>query len=487
VIERLQTDTGIYISRLPQQGPTDSQNREEETLRSEIDQIEVIVEQLRVRRAEHEQQITELQSIIASLEGKIASEGGSFAKNREELFEKQGTLKANIKLCEELLKDECAGLLPFALIPNLCVDLKRQLELEALANQRQTGTQFLRAGRKELLKRLESSELWKALHAPANEKQSLRKRLRELITKPLKIEVDEKVSGIHQLSPAAQRQLLTWIDRATTELPLSIKSIGMRLETFHRELDTVESRLRKVPPEEILKPLIKQMSLLHEQLTTASKQLLLTEEEIKRTELNLSDVKRKHSAVCERIQAAAGHTSKFRLVHNLRAVLDEYKSDLLTCKITQIEDSVSECFNTLCRKKDTLRKVRINPRNFAVTLFDKRDQAIPKERLSAGEKQIYAVSMLWALGKTSGRPLPVIIDTPLARLDSDHRRLLINNYFPAASHQTLILSTDTEVDQSYFSDLKRGIAHSYRLEFDPEENCTKIASGYFWRAVDEAR
>ena len=58
--------------------------------------------------------------------------------------------------------------------------------------------------------------------------------------------------------------------------------------------------------------------------------------------------------------------------------------------------------------------------------------------------------MLWALGRTSGRPLPVIIDTPLARLDSDHRRLLVENYFPQASHQVILLSTDTEVDQLYF-------------------------------------
>jgi DNA sulfur modification protein DndD len=168
-------------------------------------------------------------------------------------------------------------------------------------------------------------------------------------------------------------------------------------------------------------------------------------------------------------------------------VLEEYKVELLKRKIAQIEETVSNCFNSLCRKKDTVRKVKINAKNFSVSLFDKTDQAIPKEQLSAGEKQIYAISMLWALAKTSGRPLPVIIDTPLARLDSDHRRLLINNYFPEASHQTMILSTDTEVDQSYFSELKRGIAHAYRLEFDPQESCTKVFPGYFWRAADEAR
>jgi len=92
---------------------------------------------------------------------------------------------------------------------------------------------------------------------------------------------------------------------------------------------------------------------------------------------------------------------------------------------------------------------------------------------------------LWALAKTSGRPLPMIIDTPLARLDSHHRRLLIENYFSKASHQVLILSTDTEIDQAAFAELRRFVAHTYRLEFDQNEECTTLTRGYFWKEDNE--
>ncbi len=93
--------------------------------------------------------------------------------------------------------------------------------------------------------------------------------------------------------------------------------------------------------------------------------------------------------------------------------------------------------------------------------------------------------MLWALAKTSGRALPIIIDTPLARLDSDHRKLLVRHYFPMASHQVLILSTDTEVDQSCFEGLRTAVAHAYRLDYDSVEASTVIAPGYFWKGPDE--
>ena len=75
---------------------------------------------------------------------------------------------------------------------------------------------------------------------------------------------------------------------------------------------------------------------------------------------------------------------------------------------------------------------------------------IPRESLSAGEKQLMVISILWALAICSKQKLPVIIDTPLSRLDSNHRKSLIQVYFPKASDQTIILSTDSEIDEKYY-------------------------------------
>ncbi len=197
-------------------------------------------------------------------------------------------------------------------------------------------------------------------------------------------------------------------------------------------------------------------------------------------------LKTTYRQVTEKLVAEATYTSKVHLAHRVQKVLDEYKANLIDKKVAQLQGAVSDCFNTLCRKKDALRKITIDPKDFSVTLYDKQNRSLPKTQLSAGEKQIYAIAMLWALAKTSGRPLPVIIDTPLTRLDSDHRKLLVHHYFPIASHQVILLSTDTEVDQSYFVELRRDIVHAYQLEFDPIESGTTITSGYFWRDGDEA-
>jgi len=68
----------------------------------------------------------------------------------------------------------------------------------------------------------------------------------------------------------------------------------------------------------------------------------------------------------------------------------------------------------------------------------------------------------------------------LSRLDSTHRDNIVNNYFPNAGEQVVILSTDTEIDSDYFRSLKPRLSGSARLEFDQRQELTTFQQGYFW-------
>ena len=89
-----------------------------------------------------------------------------------------------------------------------------------------------------------------------------------------------------------------------------------------------------------------------------------------------------------------------------------------------------------------------------------------------------------SLAKTSGRKLPIIIDTPLGRLDSKHRKKLVENYFPSASHQVIILSTDTEIGESYLASLQEHISHSIMLDYSGKEGSSNVGEGYFWNTKE---
>jgi DNA sulfur modification protein DndD len=133
----------------------------------------------------------------------------------------------------------------------------------------------------------------------------------------------------------------------------------------------------------------------------------------------------------------------------------------------------------LLHKADLVRGLKIDPNSYAATLTGNDGRALPFDRLSAGERQLLATAMLWGLARASGRPIPTIIDTPLGRLDSSHRRNLVDRYFPFASHQVILLSTDEEIVGSYYDAIAPNVARSYLLKHKRELGLTEITPGYF--------
>ena len=72
-----------------------------------------------------------------------------------------------------------------------------------------------------------------------------------------------------------------------------------------------------------------------------------------------------------------------------------------------------------------------------------------------------------------------MIDTPLGRLDGEHRRSLVERYFPDASHQVILLSTDQEVDADFSNLLEDSVAHRYLIGYDEVRQSSSFSSGYF--------
>ncbi len=112
-----------------------------------------------------------------------------------------------------------------------------------------------------------------------------------------------------------------------------------------------------------------------------------------------------------------------------------------------------------------------------ITLFDQDDIEIRKESLSSGEKQIYISCLIKAILKESIKSLPIFIDTPLGRLDEEHRDSITKKYYPALSEQVVLFSTNSEITPKRFKEISGNISKSYLL-FNDGVN-TNLKSGYF--------
>ena len=160
-------------------------------------------------------------------------------------------------------------------------------------------------------------------------------------------------------------------------------------------------------------------------------------------------------------------------------IIDAYTIELQKRKTGILGRTITECYKKLANKKNLIHRIVMDPETLDMKYLDEDGKEVLKDSLSAGEKQLMVIAILWALALCSKKKLPVIIDTPLSRLDSQHRSSIITTYFPNASDQTIILSTDTEIDHNYYNMMKDSIGDEFILVYSEETKSTTVKKGYF--------
>ena len=104
---------------------------------------------------------------------------------------------------------------------------------------------------------------------------------------------------------------------------------------------------------------------------------------------------------------------------------------------------------------------------------------IDKDRLSSGEKQIFVMSLYWAMMQQSKNSLPYVIDTPFARIDTEHRANITDYFFKQLNGQLIVLSTDEEISGSHMASMHDQIAHIYMLEYGEDKSTHIHQNVYF--------
>ncbi len=109
---------------------------------------------------------------------------------------------------------------------------------------------------------------------------------------------------------------------------------------------------------------------------------------------------------------------------------------------------------------------------------------IDLSRLSKGERQIFILSLYWAIIELSEQDIPFVIDTPYARIDTSHRTEISEKFFPNISKQVVILSTDEEINEDYYRIIKPYVAREYLLVNDEGQNKTTVEQRYFFEVTE---
>jgi DNA sulfur modification protein DndD len=473
--ERLAADLDVLVSRKRRDVASKIQL-------AAIDEIETKLEQQQLELGEIERELIrleeKLQIAIEQEEqafDKFVQEGGKIAAQGKELALESQVIKNRIEQQRQGLRVLATGSLPLALITPLLTQVQSQGSIENRHQQGKAALNLLLDRDQKLIDYLQQQTLLAPQIADIKaflDRENQRISSEIELTEPVWLNADPET--IAQLDNIIKYDLDR--DRQKfTELQTQLIKLEIELDFLDRQIAEAAS------PEEYAR--LKQQEATARQIVSQLKaDLIVGNRRVQELDRTIVKTKQELATYTETNIKLKNNQHIIDSVAKVKVTLQIFKEKLTLKKINRLENEVTECFRYLLHKSELVQRVMIDSTTFTLSLYDCDGKLLPKHRLSAGEKQLLAIALLWGLARVSGRQLPIAIDTPLGRLDSSHRTNLIERYFPAASEQVILLSTDTEIAESEVAKLRdRGaITREYLLHHDPHQQRTEVRSGYFW-------
>jgi len=480
IVEQLHSDLKVHIMRNMKDDAKTIQIQHDQHLK-ERDEILDDISRYEAKLGAKNTETDELGREINTIEAQVSKIGGGFASKRGELKTKKASLQMKKISLESDLRTVISGPTPLGLIPQLIKSLKSQIVKDEKILKQEIRQEILHEKESELSKLLKSKKLWNEIDTDSQSKE----KLIDDILSVFESEQKSKTSSMFNLSPLDYANILTLFDNLKTKYLQNLKKLSDEYRDVNDELQKIDASLVNAPNDDELGPLISKLNSLHEEQGVLKTEAGHLEQQIssKNSYLKMLNFKLRNILADKYKDKNAGVQAE--LATKVQKVLDEYVEKLKIKKLELLEKYLLEEIQRLMHKENLVTKVSVDKDTFEIKLFDKDGNQSPKDLLSKGEKQMYATAVLLALAKTSGKPLPFMIDTPLARLDVGHRDNLIKKFFPYASHQVVIFSTDSEIDQKYYLQMKPYLSRSYAMEYLPGKGKTHQHSSYFWNDKGE--
>lgn len=471
---RLSEDLGLYMMRNSEDGAYEDILQDLDAHTKERDAVQRRLDQLQEKRITLNAEINTLYKELQSKEKMFFQMGGNSVSERQNLAVEKEQLEKNIKYSEDVLRDIIENDLPLAIIPD-------QL--------RQVGT-MLRSETEEIKASFERETLIGAFNDLLGEFES---KLGQYDTKTsgdvvsrLRGTMDAKIDSLpssrgteFHFSLAEIRTMQGTIDSLLNNRYSEICRNRDAHKHYLVRHGEVSARLDATPQQDEAGPVYSEIKSITKEIGEMEREVQTLEKLESQQRALIVMLNSKVRKCLDMRKAGRKKRRGLEMIPGIQGALEDYSGMLRRQKIGLLESNILEGIKMCFHKKDLISRVSIDPDMYQVTLYRENGDEIPRELLSKGEQQMYAMSIVLGLARTSGRSLPFIIDTPLARLDEDHRENMVREFYPNASHQTIIFSTNTEIVGSYFELLKPYLSHAGLIMYDAKTDGSLVSDGYF--------
>ena len=468
VLDLLNNDLGRIISRLSVTVTEDQDLVYLEQLRQKRDSA---IEDLNNVDDEIRQLVKKIEGLNIELEKKnseYAVKGGEIVEQRHDLMRQRAQQQALLERYDDDFLEQVAGEMPLKLVKELLFDIEIQGTKEQSYKTSVMATDKVR-------------NLYKDFVSKYPETNDILSEFIKFVQADNDAHKQEEVYGLSNNTLYQVKRLNSY------QLKECIEHIKMQMERRNesqKKIDEIDNYLSVDIDEKVLNRIFKRIKELEKEILT--EEVNLTALQQKRTTLHgaamiaENEFNKGAEQVLSSFEAEDDDKRIVKYAHMAIKIIKNYRIRLQENKADVLARTMTDCYRKLAYKKHLIKEIQMDPVTLDLHYLNGKGEEIEKKKLSAGEKQLMVISLLWALAICSKKKLPVIIDTPLSRLDSIHREALITTYFPNASDQTIILSTDSEIDRKYYELLKPHIGDEFTLVYDDDLMKTSIKKGYLF-------
>ena len=466
-LDVLKNDLGRIVKKINRNNKADESNKHLETLREERDQAISKLEKIDESISIAIKKVENLQEELEQLHKKYELQGGAVLEQRQSLMQNRAQIQTEIVQNAELLVGMAATELPIFLVRDLVSQIKLQAEDEhndfIMQQALEQMDDYLSDFEMQYPESIEASRIFVDYFRKQTETDSSPR--------------------VYEISDHALFQMNDLVENTLQQSVNNTKSLLANKADLKKQLDTVESYLTLDINEKDLTAIYDQIKAKEADLVEAQVEYNRLQQE--RSSINSivtiksAEYSRDIEVFLQKLELHDDSERMMKYSNIALRILEAYAVELQRRKTGTLGATITKCYKQLANKKNLIQEIVMNPETLDMQYLDEKGNEVSKESLSAGEKQLMVIAILWALALCSKKKLPVIIDTPLSRLDSQHRTSIINTYFPNASDQTIILSTDTEIDQNYYEMMKNSVGDEFTLVYSEETKSTSIKKGYF--------
>jgi len=473
IVDQLNIDVDEFQRRSLIQLKTEEEQEKIEKLNSDVKTLEDQIKKIDEKIVVEEDKLTKIKYDISQVDILLSQKGISYYEKKKEYEKKIDEIASKKQLIKNELVKLAGGDAPLLIVKdqvNEILDQSKSFSESLNKSEYQKSTNLLLTNISEFVKTKskedkfikEFDEFIKSKKIVSNNKEKDEKLLVNL--------------NFEELNLLLNQNLI--LEKKEID-----KNVNL-IKDLDEEYEKISQLINKIPSDDEIKPLIENQSKLKkEELNLITKINVLNQQ---RGEHNGPLVKLNIQLKQEfekKSEQDLINLDKRRFVDysvKVKDILSSFHVKALDYHIKRLEKLILDSFNNLHRKKDFVKSIKIDTQNFNLKIFEKKNIEVDTDKLSAGERQLLAVAILWGLAKASNSSAPTIIDTPLGRLDSEHRLNLVEQYFPTASKQVILLSTDEEINKKYHKFIKPYLTRSYKVEYDQSINGSKSQEGYFF-------